>query len=93
MNVRLTDDAACHRSSFYEIHVKGWVQPDSGWFDGMQVTPLGKEETLIVGLVADQAALHGLLMRIRDLNLPLLSVCQVGKESGNAQCLNDVTLQ
>jgi hypothetical protein len=61
----------------YEIRIRGDVHPGSGWFDGMTVTPLDGNETLIAGPVVDQAALHGLLIRIRDLNLPLLSVRQV----------------
>jgi len=71
------DDGILNAAGFYEIRIKGCIDPASGWFDGMTVTPLDGNETLIAGPVADQAALHGLLMRIRDLNLPLLSVRQV----------------
>ena len=66
--------------SIYEIKVQGhldnlWEQ----WFEGMTLTNIKNGEsglacTLISGLVADQAALHGLLARIRDLNLTLISV-------------------
>jgi hypothetical protein len=60
---------------FYEIRVKGhFDQPWSDWFGGLELTQLVGEETLFSGLIADQAALHGLLKRIRDLNLTLLSV-------------------
>jgi hypothetical protein len=50
------------------------------WFEGMTVTRTETGETVISGYVADQAALHGLLNRIRDLNLELISVRQLPKE-------------
>jgi hypothetical protein len=59
----------------YEIRVKGVL--DSGWaawFDGLRVTRDNGGETIIAGPVADQAALHGLLAKIRDLGLELLDV-------------------
>lgn len=60
---------------FYRIRVKGHLRAGwSDWFDGLTVTVLGDGDTLIAGPVADQAALHGLLARLRDLNLELLSV-------------------
>ena len=49
----------------------------SDWFDGFTVTPQADDETLLTGPVADQAALHGLLGKIRDLGLPLLLVKRV----------------
>jgi hypothetical protein len=59
----------------YEIRVKGNLDLRwSDWFDGFSITPVGDGETLLIGTVADQAALHGVLHKIRDLGLPLLSV-------------------
>ena len=60
----------------YEIHVEGVLdQRWSPWFDGLQLTSEpGSGVTVIAGAVADQAALHGLLAKVRDLGLPLLSV-------------------
>jgi hypothetical protein len=52
----------------------------SGWFDGLQVSSDAPGQTLIAGPVADQAALHGLLAKVRDLGLPLLSVRQISPE-------------
>ena len=59
----------------YEIRVKGNLDLRwSDWFDGFTITPVGDEDTLLIGCVADQAALHGVLHKIRDLGLPLLTV-------------------
>jgi len=61
--------------AYYEITVQGILEPRwSAWFDGLQLTSDAAGRTIISGPVADQAALHGLLARIRDLGLPLLEV-------------------
>ena len=62
----------------YHIRVRGNLEERwSDWFDGFTITPQTDDETLLIGAVADQAALHGLLAKIRDLGLPLLSLEQV----------------
>jgi hypothetical protein len=62
----------------YEIRVEGHLGPGwSEWFEGLAVAPMDNGQTLLTGPVADQAALHGLLVKIRDLNLKLLSVRRV----------------
>ena len=67
-----------HSPGSYEIRVKGHLDSRwSPWFDGMVLTPDSDGTTLIHGLAVDQAALHGLLQRIRDTGLPLVSVTQV----------------
>ncbi len=59
----------------YEILVKGHLdQRWSDWFTGMHLTNLENNQTLISGVLPDQAALFGLLERVRDLNLSLISV-------------------
>jgi len=63
------------KGGIYHITVKGNLDLKwSDWFDGFSITPQDNGETLMIGLVVDQAALHGLLAKIRDLGLPLLSV-------------------
>jgi hypothetical protein len=63
---------------WYEIHLKGHLDARwATWFDGMTLTREGDGTTRIRGPVADQAALHGLLRRVRDLGLPLLSVTRL----------------
>ena len=62
----------------YEIRVKGRLDARwAAWFDGMTLTHDGDGTTLIHGHVVDQAALHGLLAKVRDVGLPLVSVTQV----------------
>jgi hypothetical protein len=63
------------RPAHYEFRVRGVLDRHwSGWFDGLQVSSDAPGQTLIAGPVVDQAALHGLIAKIRDLGLPLLSV-------------------
>jgi hypothetical protein len=67
----------------YEIVVKGHL--DGRWarqFAGMTVTALPGEQTLLAGPLADQPALHGVLVRIRDLGLTLVSVAQSASKVG-----------
>jgi hypothetical protein len=67
-----------HRAARYELRVKGHLDPRwATWFAGLNVSHEGDGTSVISGPIADQAALHGLLQRIRDLGLPLISVTQV----------------
>jgi hypothetical protein len=62
----------------YEIRLKGHLEPRwAAWFDGLSLTQESDGTTVIRGSVIDQAALHGLLSKVRDLGLPLIAVTQV----------------
>ena len=67
--------------AFYEIRVQDHLDPCwSDWFDGLLMVNVDGDtgEALLSGRLADQASLHGVLARIRDLNLTLISVRRVG---------------
>jgi hypothetical protein len=67
-----------HEGGSYEIRLKGHLEPRwADWFDGLTLTRCSDGTTVIRGLVVDQSALHGLLQRVRDLGLPLISVTRV----------------
>ena len=62
----------------YEIRVQGRLdQRWSTWFDGLTISYEGEDITVLHGVVADEAALHGILIKVRDLALPLLAVNRV----------------
>lgn len=66
--------------TIYEIRVAGHLdQRWSAWFDGLALTYDGST-TLLRGALADEAALHGVLIKVRNLALPLLSVRRIGDE-------------
>ena len=69
----------------YEIRLKGRLESRwAAWFDGLSLTNESDGTTIIRGPVADQAALHGLLQKVRDIGLPLVSVTQVQPGQPNA---------
>jgi hypothetical protein len=66
----------------YEIRIRGELDAGwSDWFAGLTCTNLPGGETLVAGSLPDQAALHGVLTRIRDLNLVLISIRRVGGDA------------
>jgi wyosine [tRNA(Phe)-imidazoG37] synthetase (radical SAM superfamily) len=70
-------EAMC-TSTFYEIRVQGHIGDSwSSWFEGLSLSHEENGHTVLRGYIVDQAALHGALMRIRDLGLPLVSVNRV----------------
>lgn len=67
-----------HEYGYYEIRIKGHLDDRrAGWFEGMTITLEDKNETRLSGIVVDQSALHGLLKKVRDLGMPLLSVNRI----------------
>ena len=64
--------------SIYEIRVQGHLdQRWSTWFDGLTISYEGEDITVLRGPLVDEAALHGVLIKVRDLALPLLAVSRV----------------
>ncbi len=65
----------------HQIRIKGHLDPQwAEWFEGLTITLEENGDTLLTGPVVDQAALHGLLKKVRDLGIPLLSVNRVEPE-------------
>jgi hypothetical protein len=78
--------AAPSQPVVYQIRLRGHLGPQwTGWFGGLTITLEDNGDTLLSGPVVDQAALHGLLRKVRDLGMPLLSVSRVepGQEDGS----------
>ena len=78
--MRKTDAAmdGQYESGRYEIRLKGHLDDKwADWFEGLTITREDNGETRLTGPVVDQAALHGLLRKVRDLGMPLIAVIQV----------------
>ncbi len=71
-------DGNRHEAGRYEVRIKGHLDTRwAAWFDGLSLSLESDGTTIIQGPVADQAALHGLLQRVRDVGLPLVSVTRI----------------
>lgn len=67
-----------NRGATYAIRIRGHLDAQlSDWFEGLTITLEAGGDTLLTGPVTDQAALHGLLKRVRDLGMPLIAVNRV----------------
>ncbi|MCL4487132.1 MAG: hypothetical protein M1570_03260 [Chloroflexi bacterium] len=79
----------------YQIRIKGHLSSQwTDWFGGLKITLEEDGDTLLTGLVIDQAALHGLLKKVRDLGMPLISVNRVnpgpaGKSESQREIKNE----
>jgi hypothetical protein len=83
MSDKQTFDEKHNQHQCYEIRLKGHLDARwAEWFEGLTITLEEDGNTLLTGPVVDQAALYGLLKKVRDLGLPLLSVNHV--EPGKA---------
>jgi len=75
MGDKQTFDEKHNQHQFYEIRLKGHLDDRwTEWFEGLTITLEEDGDTLLTGPVIDQAVLHGLLKKVRDLGMPLVSV-------------------
>jgi len=78
MSNKLNPESDPNQPPVYQIRIKGHLDRKwKDWFEGMSITLEDSGETLISGSVVDQAELHGLVKKVRDLGLPLISVNRV----------------
>ena len=76
-------------SLIYQIRIKGHLDRKwADWFSGLSITLLDNGETLLTSLVLDQAALHGLLRKVRDVGLPLVAVIRIEPEQVDGPDVN-----
>ncbi len=82
MSNKINPETDPDQPAVYQIRVKGHLDPQwASWFDEMTITLDEDGETLLSGMVADQSALHGLLRKVRDLGMPLISVKRIDPRS------------
>jgi len=81
MNTRQSDTPEASQPRRYAIRIRGHLdQRWADWFDGLSLTHNSDGTTLLAGPLADQAALHGVLNKLRDLGLPIISMQSNGPE-------------
>jgi hypothetical protein len=89
MSNKLKPKPDSDKPMLYQIRIKGHLGSQwTDWFEGMTITLEDNGETLLTGPVTDQAALHGLLKKVRDLGLPLVSVIRASPGQGDQPNVN-----
>jgi hypothetical protein len=90
MSSKLNSESDPGQPMVYRIRIKGHLGREwADWFGGLTLTLEDNGETLLTGLVVDQAALHGLLKKVRDVGMPLLSVMRVKPGQAEASDVNE----
>ena len=84
MSKKTNPESDCEQSNIFEIRVKGHLDKQwSDWFDNLTITPHDDGTTLLTGPVVDDAALHGLLKKVRDSGMRLLSVNRIESDQSD----------
>jgi len=87
MSNELEPEPTPSQTVIYQIRLKGHLSREwTDWFEGLTITLEEDGNTLLTGPVIDQAALHGLLKKVRDLGLPLVSVIQIQLDETHSYC-------
>lgn len=91
MSNNLSSEMKPDSPMIYQIRIKGHLGPEwTDWFENLVVTALDDGETLLTGPVVDQAALHGLLKKVRDLGMPLLTVLNAKPDQTEASNIHEM---
>jgi hypothetical protein len=85
MSIKPNPTTDPHQPMVYHIRIRGHLGSEwTDWFEGLTLTREDNGDTLLTGPVVDQAALHGLLRKVRDLGMPLLGVSRVELSQADA---------
>lgn len=91
MSNELSPEIHTDKPMVYQISIKGHLGPQwTDWFEGLTITLEEDGNTLLTGTVIDQAALHGLLKKVRDLGMPLISVNRANPNQADAPIVKRV---